>query len=186
LEDIMTTNKRSPDAAKDTLELFRQIATDPLLAAARELDQAMEHTRRAWVLHRDRSAASSGPVEPRLVILALSRSRRRRLSKGEYAMTTDKRSSYVLYIEHDDRPHDVSVHAELHYAEIALEEFGADYLRHREGYRYGGLVAPSEELIDLLAEFGEYARIYKCDNEECDANGSVEVKPFKQSESEAA
>jgi hypothetical protein len=47
---MVRTNKQPPNAAKDILELFRQIAADPLLAAARELDQAMEHTRRVWVL----------------------------------------------------------------------------------------------------------------------------------------
>jgi hypothetical protein len=47
---MMTTDKQPSNAAEDILELFRQIATDPFLAAAREFDQAVEHTRRAWVL----------------------------------------------------------------------------------------------------------------------------------------
>jgi hypothetical protein len=86
-----------------------------------------------------------------------------RATQGAATMT-----KYVLYIEHDSGPHDVSVHDTQLDAEDALSAFGEDRLsEHLDPPPF------NEELVSALAEFGEYARIYKCDD-----NGSVEIKPF--------
>jgi hypothetical protein len=75
---------------------------------------------------------------------------------------------YVLYIEHDNRPHAVSVHGDQLDAEDALREFGKYLLTGN----FDPLPA-DEDLVRVLAEFNEYARIYRCT-----LSGSVEIDPF--------
>jgi hypothetical protein len=83
--------------------------------------------------------------------------------KGEMKMT------YILYIEHDDAPHDVSIfHESLTEAETSLREFAEEVL---------GFLPADEELIDKLAEYNEHVRIY-----EVVGRTSREVMPFEQLE----
>jgi hypothetical protein len=82
---------------------------------------------------------------------------------------------YVLYIEHDNRPHDVSVHKTLAEDEAELRDFALLLLRDAD---HPAILEGSDaELVEALAECNEYARIY-----ECRANGSRELTPFKAAE----
>jgi hypothetical protein len=88
--------------------------------------------------------------------------------------TINTRPGYVLYIEHDNRPHDVSIHDSLGGAEAALREY-AEWIFGDEP------VAADEDLLEKLAEFNEYARIYKCGASDGDDGGywnSVDIDPF--------
>jgi hypothetical protein len=90
--------------------------------------------------------------------------------------TINARPGYVLYVEHDSGPHDVSIHSSLNGAEAALREFAEWVLGNAEEP-----IGPDEDLVEKLAEFNEYARIYKCSAGSDDNNGywgSVEVVPF--------
>jgi hypothetical protein len=86
------------------------------------------------------------------------------------------RPGYVLYIEHDNAPHDVSIHNTLAGAEAALREY-AEWVFDDAGEP----VVANEDLVEKLVEFNEYARIYKCSVSGDDNDGywgSVEVEPF--------
>ena len=74
---------------------------------------------------------------------------------------------YVLYQEHDERPHDVSVHGSQADAEVALlstaqEILGDDWDTLKSG----------KALADLLCSYCEYFRLYRVTR-----NGSDEIIP---------
>jgi hypothetical protein len=68
-----------------------------------------------------------------------------------------KTPTYVLYIEHDSAPHEVSVHETFQEATSALLDFAeaidGELIRKN---------MPLYNVVDKLAEYNEYARIYKC------------------------
>jgi hypothetical protein len=69
--------------------------------------------------------------------------------------TINARPGYVLYIEHDNGPHDVSIHNSLSGAEAALREFAKWIFGDTEE------PVPDEDLVKKLAEFNEHVRVYK-------------------------
>jgi hypothetical protein len=77
---------------------------------------------------------------------------------------------YVLYIEHDDAPHDVSIHTSLSGAEAALREYAERF--------FGETVPVDKDIVEGLAEYSEYARIYKCGGPDINEPASVEIEPF--------
>jgi len=85
------------------------------------------------------------------------------------------RSGYVLYIETDHAPHQVSIHNSLSGAEAGLREYAEWFFGHA-----GEPVTANEDLVEKLAEFGEYPRIYKCSATDNDGNvvESIEIEPF--------
>jgi hypothetical protein len=89
----------------------------------------------------------------------------------------DMRSGYVLYIEHDGAPHYVSIHNSLSGAEAALRDFVEMVLDEADEP-----IPPDAALVEKLAEFNEYARIYKFRRPDDDDNSvipaSVEIDPF--------
>jgi hypothetical protein len=94
---------------------------------------------------------------------------------------TDTRPGYVLYIEHDNAPHNVSIHGSLYEAETALHDFAEWF------FDYCGEPTPADEdLIEKFAELGEHVRIYKCGNPgtnergiiECVEPTCIEIEPF--------
>ena len=75
---------------------------------------------------------------------------------------------YVLYIEHDDRPHGVSVHSTLREAEIALMKYSAAVLG-------GSEFEEGTQGIFNLAKWGEErVRVYECHPD----GSSRELAPF--------
>jgi hypothetical protein len=79
-------------------------------------------------------------------------------------------NTFVLYIEHDDGPHTVSVHESLKAARAALRDYAAQKLD-------GPLPTAGTDLINLLRGYSEYVRIYHCtdhwdDSEEVDFAGT--------------
>jgi hypothetical protein len=88
--------------------------------------------------------------------------------RGEDFMTT----RYVLYIEHDYAPHNVSVHDSQQEAEDALREYSKPIFADNE------LDVIDEELVEKLAEFNEYARVYRCGGKDDVFRTGVEITPF--------
>jgi hypothetical protein len=82
--------------------------------------------------------------------------------------------TYVLYIEHDTGPHDVSVHETLGEVRSALLDF-AEVRIDKE--------LTKNTLYDVvveLAEHNEYARIYKCFPD--DSSDEVDLLPASAEE----
>jgi hypothetical protein len=108
-----------------------------------------------------------------VIIIVYTAAARRGRPLSHIKEITTMNKHYVLYIEHDTREHDVSVHATWKEAEAALMKFAEDYF---DGHSY----RPSKcELVQwLMEEHGECARIYKCK-----ADGtSRELVPFLREE----
>jgi hypothetical protein len=73
---------------------------------------------------------------------------------------TIMKTAFVLYVEHDDRPPDISAHATLYAAETALLECCPHTIDPVE------LPEDPEKLTEAMAEHGEFARIYECSSED--------------------
>jgi hypothetical protein len=64
-------------------------------------------------------------------------------------------------------------------AEAKLRGFGEDFLDGKtfDHPHLRGLLPANRDLVAALEDYGEFARIYKCDDD-----GSVEIKSFEQAE----
>ena len=81
----------------------------------------------------------------------------------------------VLHIEHDNRPHDMSVHSTKAKAEAALVEY-CWYFHADVG---GGSELPNKgDLLEWLAPYGEYAHLYACRP----GKSIRELTPFRKEE----
>lgn len=78
---------------------------------------------------------------------------------------------YVLYVEHDHGPHEVSIHDSQAAAESALRDFAAEVFTEPQLVNdEGELLIADSQLLEKLSEWNEHARIYRCE----DDGGSVE------------
>ena len=80
--------------------------------------------------------------------------------------------AHVLYIEHDNGAHCVSIHTTLDEAEAALRAYAAMVFVDGESLA-------DDEIIETLATYNEYARIYACTVKR-DLQISTELAPFTQ------
>jgi hypothetical protein len=83
------------------------------------------------------------------------------------------KTHHVLYIEHDNAAHEVSVHEDLRAAQLALREYADDLVEDEE------VAASLDEkgVVETLSEYGIYVRIYRCSDEgsvECPVEDRVE------------
>jgi hypothetical protein len=111
------------------------------------------------------------PVFVLLVRASVSASltRAKEIAMTDWKETIKARSGYVLYLEHDEGPHNVSIHDSLSVAEAALREIASGILAAGDE----DLPDNDRDIVGKLAEYGEYARIYKCDADDGDAIGRV-------------
>ena len=75
---------------------------------------------------------------------------------------------YVLYVEHDDAPHNVFVFESLSKAERGLRAFALGFFG-----LMGEPIPATKDLVERLTEYNHYARIYACND-----GGSEEIEPF--------
>jgi hypothetical protein len=77
---------------------------------------------------------------------------------------------FVFYLEQDDAEHDVRVFATRAEAEAALMKFGKDFFAGVGEH----LPDDSSGMVEALAEFNRYARIYACTD-----SASTALTPFE-------
>jgi hypothetical protein len=68
------------------------------------------------------------------------------------------KAAYVLYIEHDDRPHDVSVYDTLSEAKASLQSFAQAVFDGEDK----NMPNDQNRILEQLAECREFPRIYAC------------------------
>jgi hypothetical protein len=86
--------------------------------------------------------------------------------------------AHVLYIEHDNDEHCVSVHQTLDEATAALRAYAAMVFVDGESLA-------DDEIIETLATHNEYARIYACTVKR-NVQHSAELVPFAGGKAAAA
>ena len=91
---------------------------------------------------------------------------------------------YVLYIEHDNRPHDVTAHETREEAELLALVFAQNvWLECEGGDDDEDDFPPNERLAEILVENNEYVRLYRCTE---DGSEDLELRCFTAPQSEEA
>jgi hypothetical protein len=85
---------------------------------------------------------------------------------------------FVLYIEHDNAPHDVSVHKNFAAAEAALIEFCNDFYN-----KLDEMMPSDKDLVETLEKHNKYIRMYETTDDWADG---IELTPFERTPKKVA